>query len=282
MKITKKILCVLLAVSFIFASVSVSLTAFAANDMTFSISNVKKAVPGDTVTMKVTLANSKAVCVVNPTVEYDAEKLEFVSATNGDVFSSGAFMIGEAHEGKVRILYYNGTENTQKNGTVCTLKFKVLSGATGYADVKLDFPENSVVNAKEQAVSFVNKSGRVSIVSPVVYVDADENMKVDEGEEIEDKYYQKVPLFASYRDQSVKLSTSIVGDTIKSVEWSIDSDRLLLQVNEDGTVTVIPNRWWYCRANVTAKITSKSGEVLEKTVMVEFFKLAITKRLPVF
>jgi len=254
------------------------MTASAASDMAFTISNVKKASGGDTVTMKVTLSNSKPVCVVNPTVEYDAEKLEFVSATNGDVFPSGAFMIGDAHEGKVRILYYNGTENVQKNGTVCTLKFKVLKGATGYADVKLDFPENSVVNAKEQAVKFTNKAGRVSIVSPVIYVDANENKKVDAGEEIEDKYYQKVPLFASYRDQSVQLSTSIVGDTIKSVEWSIDSDRLT--IDEDGVVR--PNRWWYCRANVTAKITSKSGEVLEKTVMVEFFKLAITKRLPVF
>lgn len=278
MKITKKIICVLLALSFVFASVSVSMTASAASDMAFTISNVKKASGGDTVTMKVTLSNSKPVCVVNPTVEYDAEKLEFVSATNGDVFPSGAFMIGDAHEGKVRILYYNGTENVQKNGTVCTLKFKVLKGATGYADVKLDFPENSVVNAKEQAVKFTNKAGRVSIVSPVIYVDANENKKVDAGEEIEDKYYQKVPLFASYRDQSVQLSTSIVGDTIKSVEWSIDSDRLT--IDEDGVVR--PNRWWYCRANVTAKITSKSGEVLEKTVMVEFFKLAITKRLPVF
>ena len=124
MKITKKILCVLLALSFVFASVSVSMTAFAASDMTFTISNVKKASAGDTVTMKVTLSDSKPVCVVNPTVEYDAEKLEFVSATNGDVFPSGAFMIGEAHEGKVRILYYNGTTNTQKNGTVCTLKFR--------------------------------------------------------------------------------------------------------------------------------------------------------------
>ena len=278
MKITKKILCVLLALSFVFASVSISMTAYAASDMAFTISNVKKASGGDTVTMKVTLSNSKPVCVVNPTVEYDAEKLEFVSATNGDVFPSGAFMIGDAHEGKVRILYYNGTENLQKNGTVCTLKFKVLKGATGYADVKLDFPENSVVNAKEQAVKFTNKSGRVSIVSPVVFVDANDNKKPDTGEEIEDKYYQKVPLFASYRDQSVQLSTSIVGDTVKSVEWSVDSDRLT--IDEDGVVR--PNRWWYCRANVTAKITSKSGEVLEKTVMVEFFKLAITKRLPVF
>lgn len=278
MKITKKILCVLLALSFVFASVSVSMTAFAAADMTFTVSNVKKAAPGDTVTMKVTLANSKAVCAVNPTIEYDTEKLEFVSATNGDVFTANAFMIGGAREGKVKILYYNGTTDTQKNGTVCTLKFKVLKGATGYADVKLNFPANSVVNAKEQPVKFTSVAGRVSVVSPVVYVDANANEKVDTGEEIEDKYYQKVPFFASYRDQSVQLSTSIVGDTVKSVEWSVDSNRLT--VDENGVVR--PNRWWYCRANVTAKITSKSGEVLEKTVMVEFFKLAITKRLPVF
>lgn len=273
MKITKKVLCIILALSFVFASVSVSMTASAASDMTFTISNVKKAKPGDVVTMKVTLANSKAVCAVNPTVEYDAEKLEFVSATNGDVFVANAFMIGEAHEGKVRILYYNGVTNTQKNGTVCTLKFKVLKGATGYAEVKLDFPENSVVDAKEKAISFVNKAGRVSIVSPVIYANEAKSENA-----IEDKYYQKVPLFASYRDQSVQLIPGIVGDTVKSVEWSVDSDRLI--VDEDGVVR--PNRWWYCRANVTAKITSKSGEVLEKTVMVEFFKLAITKRLPVF
>ena len=42
MKITKKILCVLLALSFVFASVSISMTASAASDMAFTISNVKR------------------------------------------------------------------------------------------------------------------------------------------------------------------------------------------------------------------------------------------------
>ncbi len=273
MKNTKRILSIFLALVLMLAPMCVGITASAANDMTFSINNVKKAKPGDIVTMKVTLSNAKPVCVVNPTVEYDAEKLEFVSATNGDVFVSNAFMIGEAHEGKVRILYYNGITDTQKNGTVCTLKFKVLKGASGYAEVKLDFPKNSVVNAKEKAVSFVNTSGKVSVISPVLYVN---EAKAENA--IEDKYYQKVPLFASYRDQSVQLVAGIVGDTVKSVEWSVDTNRLT--VDENGVVR--PNRWWYCRANITAKVTSKAGDVYEKTVMVEFFKLGITKRLPVF
>ena len=94
MKMTKKILSVLLALTFVLLTMSVGITASAANDMTFSISSVKKAKPGQIVTLKVTLANSKAVCVVNPTVEYDSNKLEFVEATNGDVFTANAFMIG--------------------------------------------------------------------------------------------------------------------------------------------------------------------------------------------
>ena len=278
MKNIKRILSVLLALTFMLLTMSVGITASAANDMTFTVSSAKKVKPGDVVTLKVTLENTKAVCVVNPTVEYDATKLEFVEATNGDVFTSNAFMIGDAHEGKVRILYYNGTTNTQKNGTVCTLKFKVIDGATGHAKVKLDFPENSVVDAKEKAVSFKCKEGDISIISPVIYAN---EYGVAENE-IEDKYYQKVPFFASYRDQSVVLYSGVVGDTFKSVEWSVDTNRLTIQENEDGSVTVVPNRWWYCRANVTAKITTKTGDVYEKTVLVEFFKLEITKRLPVF
>lgn len=273
MKITKKAVSVLLALVLILSTFSVGLTAYAASDMTFTVSNVKKAKPGDIVTVTVTLSNSKAVCAVNPTVVYDAEKLEFKSAQNGNVFTKDAFKIGQAQEGEVKILYYNGVTNTQNNGTVCTLKFEVLDGAKGYANVSLDFPENSVVNAKEQAVKFVNNAGSVSIISPVIYAGS----KSDENA-IEDKYYQKVPLLASYRNQSVQLVAGIVGDTIKSVEWSVDSNRLT--VDENGLV--VPNRWWYCRANVTAKITTKNGEVYEETVMVEFFKLAITKRLPVF
>lgn len=275
MKMTKKILSILLALTFVLASVSVvGLTASAADDMTFTVSKVKKARPGDKVTINVTLTNSDPVCAVNPTVVYDADKLEFVSATNGDVFQKNAFHIGEAREGKVTILYYNPKFNdTSANGTVCTLQFKVLKGAEGYADVSLDFPENSVVNSKEEAVEFVNNKGSVSIISPVLYA----NEKKEENA-IEGKYYQKVPLFASYRDQNVQLVAGIVGDTVKKVEWSVDSNRLL--VDENGVVT--PNRWWYCRANVTAKITTKTGDVYEKTVQVEFFKFEFTKRLPVF
>ncbi len=281
MKNTKKFLSILLALVLMLAPMTVGITASAANDMIFKVSSVKKAKPGQEVTIKVTLENSKNVCVVNPTVEYDADKLEFLSATNGDVFKSNAFKIGAAREGKVRILYYNGVTDTSKNGTVCTLKFKVLDNAEGYADVSLDFPENSVVDSKEKAVSFDNESGTVQIVSPVIHaLRSDETeLTKENANPIEDgKYYQKVPLFARYRAQSVKLMPELVGDTVKSVEWSVDTNRLL--VDEDGVVT--PNRPWYCRANITAKITNKNGEVFEKTVMVEFFKLGITKRLPVF
>lgn len=271
MKITKKVLSVILALTFMLIPMSVGMTAFAASDMTFTVSNVKKTKPGDTITVKVTLSNAKAVCVVNPTVNYDADKLEFLSATNGDVFVSDAFMVGTSHEGKVKLLYYNGVANTKKNGTVCTLKFKVLKGATGYAEIKLDFPANSVVNASEKAVKCVTKAGKASIISPVVYAN---EAKTENA--IEDKYYQKVPLFGSYKEQSVQLLAGIVGDTVKKVEWSVDTNRLT--VDENGVVR--PNRIWFCRANVTAKITSKSGDIYEKTVMVEFFKLEITKRFP--
>ena len=272
MKITKKVLSVLLALTFMLLPMSAGMTAFAASDMTFTVSNVKKAKPGDTITFKVTVSDSKAVCVVNPTVRFDADKLEFVSATNGDVFVSDAFMVGTAYEGNVKLLYYNGVTNTQKNGTVCTLKFKVLDGATGYAEVKLEFPEKSVVNAKEQAVKCVSKTGKASIISPVIYANEEKTENT-----VDEKYYQKVPFFGSYRDQSVQLFAGIVGDTVKKVEWSVDTNRLT--IDENGVVR--PNRIWFCRANVTAKITSKSGDVYEKTVLVEFFKLEITKRLPV-
>ncbi|MBP3330383.1 MAG: hypothetical protein J6L89_06070 [Clostridia bacterium] len=273
MKNIKKFISVLLALVLVLAPSTAGLTAFAAGEMTFTVSNVNKSKPGDVVTVTVKVSNSKPVCAVNPTVVYDADKLEFVSATNGDVFAKNAFQIGEAYEGKVRILYYNGLTNTSKNGTVCTLKFKVLSGATGYADVKLDFPENSVVNQKEEAVTFANKAGKVGIVSAVIY--AGEQKKENA---IEEKYYQKVPLFASYRKQSVQLYAGVIGEEVKKVEWSVDKDRLI--IDKDGLV--VPNRPWYCRANVTAKITCKSGAVYEQTVMVEFYKLAFTQRLPVF
>lgn len=273
MKFTKKAVSLLLALVFVFSAFSVSITSFAASNMTFTVSNVKKAKPGDIVTVTVKLENSKAVCAVNPTVVYDADKLEFVSATNGTVFTANAFKIGQAQSGEVKILYYNGVTDTKNNGTVCTLKFEVLDGAKGYANIKLNFPNNSVVNSKEKAVDFVNNAGYVSIVSPVIYAGS----KSDENA-IEDKYYQKVSLFASYRDQSVQLVAGVVGDTVKKVEWSVDSNRLT--VDKNGLV--VPNRSWYCRANVTAKITTKNGDVYEETVMIEFYKLSITKRLPVF
>ncbi|MBE6783333.1 MAG: hypothetical protein E7536_04915 [Ruminococcaceae bacterium] len=275
MKITKKILSVLLALALMIAPATAGISAYAAaNEMTFTVSSVKKAKAGDVVTVKVTLENAKPVCVINPTVVYDSEQLEFLEAGNGDVFQSNAFHIGDSYEGKVKILYYNSNlKDTSKNGTVCTLKFKVLNGAEGYADISLEFPENSVVNSKEEGIKVVSNKGSVQTVSPVIYAG-----EVKEENAIDGKYYQRVPLFASYRNQSVQLIPHIAGDTVKSVEWSVDTNRLL--ISEDGVVT--PNRPWYCRANITAKITSKSGEVYEKTVLVEFYKFTFTQRLPVF
>ena len=281
MKNYKKIISMLLAFVLIFSTMSVGLTAFAADPMTFTVSSVKKAKIGQTVTIKVTVKNSKEVCAVNPTVIYDASKLEFVSAENGDVFLKNAFKAGGAHEGKVRILYDNGVVNTKKDGTIATLKFKVLKDAEGYAEITLDCPKGSVVDAKEKALDVNVVSGNVAIISPIIYAG---EAKAENA--IDGKYYQKVPFFSSYKSQSVELIAGMIGNTVKSVEWSVDTNRLTLEekVTEDGkkVVVVRPNRYWYCRANVTAKITDKDGDVYEKTVMVEFFKLEFTKRLPVF
>ncbi len=274
MKNTKKLVSFLLAFVLIFSTMSVGLTAFAADPMTFTLTSSSKAAKaGDTVTVTVNVKNSAPVCAVNPTVKYDPNQLEFVSAENGTVFTKNAFTVGGAHEGKVRILYYNGVINTQKNGVVATLKFKVLEGAKGYAKINLEFLDGSVVNAKEEKIEVVSKEGSIPVISPVIYAGEakDENA-------IDGKYYQQVPIFASYKKQSVQLEAGIIGDKVKKVEWSIDSNRLT--VDENGLV--VPNRIWWCRANVTAKITTEKGEVFEETVMIEFFKFEFTKRLPVF
>lgn len=284
MKMTKKILSVLLAVVLMIAPATAGITASAAADMTFSVSKIRQAKPGDIVTFEVTLKNSKKVCVVNPTVEYDASMLEFVSAENGDVFQKNAFFIGEAHEGKVRILYYNGVRDVKKDGVMCKLKFKVLDDASGYAFVKLDFPENSVVDSKEKAVSFKNVEGRVGVISAAIF--PGETAKPENS--IDEIYYQKVPLFASYKDQSVILTAGVIGETVKKVEWSVGStNRLVIAEayqadNGRYCCKVVPNRIWYCRDTITAKVTTIEGEVFEKTIKVEFFKLEITKYLPVF
>ncbi len=274
MKNSKKFISFILAFVLIFSTMSVGLTAFAAEKMTFTLTSSSKAAKaGDIVTVTVNVKNSEPVCAVNPTVVYNTNQLEFISAENGTVFAKNAFSVGGAYEGKVRILYYNGVINTQKNGTVATLKFKVLEGAKGYAYINLEFLDGSVVNAKEEKIEVVSKQGSIPVISPVVYAG-----EAKDDNAIDGKYYQKVPLFASYKKQSVQLTAGIIGDTVKKVEWSVDSDRLT--VDENGLV--VPNRWWYCRANVTAKITSTKGDVYEETVMVEFFKLDFTKRLPVF
>ncbi len=282
MKITKKILSVLLALTLMLAPATVGISAYAAsNEMTFSVSSVKKAKAGDTVTIDVTLKNADPFCVMNPTLKYDSEKLEFIEAKKGDIFKNNGFKIGEAFEGKVKLLIYdpNCRDITVTDGKVCTFKFKVLKDASGYADISLEFAENSVVNSKETGIDVVSNKGSVSFVSPVIYVG-----EKSEDNVVSDKYYQKVPLFASYKNQSVKLIAGVVGNTVKKVEWSVDTNRLLIQEDPENpnNCIVVPNRIWYCRANVTAKITDKNGEVYEKTVMVEFYKFAFTQRLPVF
>ncbi len=272
MRKIKRVLSIILALTVLLPVIGMTISTSAASDMTFTVVPVKAATQGSTVTVKVTLANSKAVCAVNPYVVFDSTKLEFVSGSNGDVFAKNAFSIGEAYDGRVRILYFNGLTNTSKNGTVCTLKFKVLPKAKGYATVKLDFPKNSIVDAKENAPAFKTVDGYVEIKSPVIYASS-----ATADNAIDEAYYQKVPFFSAYKKQSVQLKAGIIGDKVKSVKWSSDSKRLV--VSETGLVT--PGRIWHCRANITAEITSTTGKVYKETIKVEFYKLNIQKKLPV-
>ena len=98
---------------------------------------------------------------------YDSSKISLLSATDGAILGTSTATFGN----DISLIPYTlcwddlSTKNNTGNGTVATLKFKVLSGATGTAGITIKLNQGSTFNVDLEDVEFKTVNGSVNITA---------------------------------------------------------------------------------------------------------------------
>lgn len=112
---------------------------------------------GKIVEVPVVIKDNPGIVMANFDVEYDAQKFEYTGYKGGTLFKD--YEINAAQKGKITLVVYSNDKlwsDTNSNGTVITLKFKVKDNveAGEYAvTVKRPAGDVMLINAAEQEVS---------------------------------------------------------------------------------------------------------------------------------
>ncbi len=99
------------------------------------------ALAGDTVRLPISINKNHGLFVGQIVIKYNADALEFVSYSNGDVFlQCGA---NDDDGTVIIILNHNGIENTKSDGVVATLNFEIKETTLkGEYPISFYLPEN--------------------------------------------------------------------------------------------------------------------------------------------
>lgn len=149
----RKILSVLLAVAVLLSCCIVAVAA--QPTMTVSSATAKQ---GETVELKVSLANNPGINAFSLGFDYDTSRLELLDvAVNDDLGGQFAY--------KKRAVWLN-SKDTKYNGDILTLTFAVLGSAeSGDAEVKVTYSPGDISNYNEEDVNFKSVSGKITVES---------------------------------------------------------------------------------------------------------------------
>ena len=115
--------------------------------------------PGDTVTVSVSLANNPGIMAAALKPVYDDSVLELVKAELNTTNFSGQFTAGAK-------VVWAGSADNATNGEFITLTFKVLDGAEGSTVVSIAYDEGDICNEAEEDVIFAVMPGSVIFSTP--------------------------------------------------------------------------------------------------------------------
>ncbi len=133
-------------------------------DPQLSLGNAK-GLTGDTVEIPIVLDNNPGIFGCQIIIDYDSDNFSFVSITNGGIFD---FCESNDTGDSVAVLAYTISdkaklENTDQNGAVAKLQFKIKTSATkGEHKIKINSTTN-FCNAKEEIVELAFVDGTITV-----------------------------------------------------------------------------------------------------------------------
>ncbi len=131
-------------------------SAAAEGNPRFIVSDVS-AMPGEEVTLTVSLADNPGLASFEYTVVYDSAVLEWTGVTKGSLPGNWDVAVGEA------VTWINA-DNCTDNGVVTTLSFKVKEGAAAQkSTVTIEYDPDNVFDENGDNVSFAVVPGSVTV-----------------------------------------------------------------------------------------------------------------------
>ncbi len=147
---------------------SLNLFVNAEDTVTLSLRD-EKVYAGDEFTLNLFISDNSHMSGAVIDVNYDNQKLEFLSAKEGTILDAQATInIRNVNSDKsyVRFTYMAGSSSVTSDGVLFSITFKVLESATGETDLSISIPHPSdFVSNNLDKLSYTVKNSKVTILN---------------------------------------------------------------------------------------------------------------------
>ena len=193
--------------------------------------------PGNDIVVPVTVADNTGMFITRLTVKYDATKLTFVEAVNGEVFADATnVLFTKVEDGNLTLYFETANEaDTSVNGVLANLKFTVNSDESIVGTTDITVEVEDAVNYAGKDLDIVTANGTVTIAA---------NQKITaESREVEINKTVEVPVAIAANEGVWALRLEVAYDADLITLESIKSGLLSLEegVNysvKDGVITI--------------------------------------------
>ena len=181
---------------------------------------------GDVFDLPIELKSNPGVAAVSLNLTYDTDKLELISATDGQILGSSTFLSGKDVTAVPYTLNWDdlSDENNTGTGTLASLSFKAKDNAVGSADVAVAVNQSSTFDIDFNDVIFETIKGTVSINSetgelvPAITVSS---LTADTGSTVE------VPIIMENNPGVAAVSLDVTYDNTKLSLASVEDGKIL-------------------------------------------------------
>ncbi len=167
----KKTISILLVITLLLMSMPLVLSA-SAETATFAVGQVS-AMPGEEVTVPVTISGNPGIIAFRISIAYDASVLEVVSMTKNTAISFSTIAFSPVTKNPLTMTWDESlSPNDTTNGDVAYITFKVKdTAATGASPLTITYDQADVFNDMWQDVVFATQNGSVTVEAAANTVD---------------------------------------------------------------------------------------------------------------
>lgn len=120
---------------------------------------------GGEVSVTVSVKNNPGLAGFVLDLEYDSQKLKPVEVIQEDILSEGLFhsnLDAQTDKNIFKVTWFN-VSDLSEDGSLYTVKFKILSKEKGTIPITLSYEEGNIANQKLETVDFKTKNAKVTV-----------------------------------------------------------------------------------------------------------------------